>query len=96
MTGPIQDSKILLCASGAASLLISSSAQCLHCKKQALDLSKFLPPASAVEVIESECTLTTLTRNSWSNVGQNLVNRPTFDYALFGEHLTKVLVISWS
>ncbi len=40
--------------------------------------------------------LTTLTKKSWSNVGQNLVNRPTFDYALFGEHLTKVLVISWS
>ena len=41
-------------------------------------------------------TLTTLTKKFWSNVGQSLVNRPTFDYALFGEHLTKVLVISWS
>ena len=40
--------------------------------------------------------LTTLTNKSWSNVGHNLVNRPTFDYTLFGEHLTKVLVISWS
>ena len=58
-------------------------------------------PASSV-IFYWECailyswTLTTLTKKSWSNVGQNLVNRPTFDYALFGEHMTKVLVISWS
>ncbi len=38
-------------------------------------------------------TLTTLTKNAWSNAGQNL---STFDYALFGEHFTKVLVLSWS
>ncbi len=36
--------------------------------------------------------LTTVTKNSWSNFGQNLVNRPTFDNALFGEDLAKVLV----
>ncbi len=40
-------------------------------------------------------TPASLTKNSWSNVDQNLANRPTFDYALFGKHLTKAIVISW-
>ena len=36
-------------------------------------------------------TLQTLTTKSWSNVTQNLVNRPTFDLSV-----GHILVISWS
>ena len=35
-----------------------------------------------LEIQWSKSTLKTLTKTSWSNVGQNLVNRPTFMHFL--------------
>ncbi len=65
----------------------------MNCKavwntKQALSTtSEFIK-----NIPSSSASLTTLTKNSWSNVGQNVVNRSAFDYTLVGEHLPKVLV----
>ena len=43
-----------------------------------------------IVMLHMDITLTTWIRKSWSNVGQNMVNTPTFDYSLFGEDLTMV------